>query len=57
MQAYGPLIATLERAVAELPLPPAAQDRVAESRDFLAFIAEELPQLLQRWREQRAAAK
>ena len=55
MQAYGPLIASLERALDDLPLSTAALDRMTESRDFLAFIAGEFPSLLQRWREQRAA--
>ncbi len=55
MQAYGPIIASLERALEDLPLSPAAHDRMSESRDFLAFIADEFPHLLKRWREQRAS--
>ena len=55
MQAYGPLIATLERALDDLPLSPAARDRVTETRDFLAFIAEEFPRLLEAWRARSTA--
>jgi DNA-binding transcriptional regulator GbsR (MarR family) len=54
MQAYGPMIDTVQRGLDELDLSPAARDRMIETRDFLAFFTEEMPRLIERWEERRA---
>ena len=53
MQAYGPMIATVQRGLDELNLPAAARDRMTETRDFLAFFTEEMPRLIERWEKRR----
>lgn len=53
MQAYGPMIATIERALDHLTLSPAARDRMTETRDFLQFFTDEMPRLIALWNESR----
>ena len=53
VQSYGPMIEVLERGLADLDLSTAARDRMTETRDFLAFFLDEMPRILQRWRESR----
>jgi hypothetical protein len=50
--AYAPLIALCDRALGG-ELPAAGRRRVTETRDFLAFMTEELPQMWQRFQSSR----
>jgi hypothetical protein len=50
--AYAPLVALCDRALAG-SLPDAGRRRVAETRDFLAFLTDELPRLWQRFQASR----
>lgn len=52
--AYPRIIAMCERALAQADLAEPAKARLSEARDFMAFMAEELPQMLERWRKSRA---
>jgi len=46
----------LAEAVRDLGTTRPAAQRLEESRDFLAFLGEEMPALMERWREHRRAA-
>jgi hypothetical protein len=51
---YGPLTEMCERALDGGELVGLGKERVAETRDFLRFMAGEMEELLQRWRAERA---
>lgn len=53
IRAYGPLIQLCRAALDADDLDENGRRRVAVTGDFLAFMAEELPQLLERWRTRR----
>jgi DNA-binding transcriptional regulator GbsR (MarR family) len=53
IRAYGPLIELCRTAVDADDLDENGRRRVAMTRDFLAFMSEELPQMLERWRARR----
>jgi DNA-binding MarR family transcriptional regulator len=53
VQAYGPLTALCESALEAGDVAGRGAERIAETRDFLAFMAVELPRMLDRWRAQR----
>ena len=55
LRAYGPLTAICDVALASGELDERGHERVANTRDFLNFMAEELPQMLERWRARRDA--
>jgi hypothetical protein len=53
LRAYGPLTAICDQALTRGDLDRRGRERVANTRDFLSFMAEELPQMLERWRARR----
>jgi DNA-binding transcriptional regulator GbsR (MarR family) len=53
LRAYGPLIELCSAALADQELGANGTRRVTQTRDFLAFMADELPQILERWRARR----
>jgi DNA-binding transcriptional regulator GbsR (MarR family) len=55
LRAYGPLIELCTAAVASEELDENGRRRVAMTGEFLAFMADELPQMLERWRARRGA--
>jgi DNA-binding transcriptional regulator GbsR (MarR family) len=48
---YAPMIAELDRALAELPAGDSARRRIAISRAFLGFVTEEMGGMSRRWQE------
>ena len=48
---YAPMIAELDRALAELPAGDPARRRIAISRAFLGFVTEEMGGMSRRWQE------
>ena len=52
--AYGPLSELCDRALEGGELDGHAQERVAETRDFLRFMIVEMEDLVRRWRAERA---
>lgn len=53
LQAYGPLQQLCARAVAEGDVTDRGAERVAETAEFLSFMATEMAGLLERWRDTR----
>lgn len=51
--AYGPLVALCDQALGHDDLSAVARERISETRDFLDFMAGELPRIMERWRAQR----
>ena len=51
------LAAALDDGLAVVPPGSEAAERIAEMRDFFAFLGEEMPALMERWREHRRAAQ
>ena len=51
---YAPMIAELDRALADLPGDDPARRRIAISREFLGFVTQEMGALSQRWQERVA---
>jgi len=49
---FDALLRLFDRALADIDFG-GAKDRVAETRDFLAFYQAEIPDLIRRWRESR----
>lgn len=52
--AYGLLIGLCDRALEEADLAEKARFRVTESRDFLEFMAAEMPLVMERWKASRS---
>jgi DNA-binding transcriptional regulator GbsR (MarR family) len=52
---YAPMLAELDRALAELPADDPARRRIAVSRAFLGFVTEEMGGMSRRWQERLAA--
>ncbi|KAB2811337.1 transcriptional regulator TrmB [Pimelobacter simplex] len=52
-QLYGPMIAALERGLADLPDDDPARHRLVLAREFLAFVLEEMSDLDRRWAVRR----
>lgn len=55
IEAYGPLSALCDKALDSGELAQAGSERVAETRDFLLFMTDEMPRILERWRASRQA--
>lgn len=53
-QFYAPLIAALDRGLADLPAGDPAERRLRLAREFLAFVLAEMSDLDQRWEVRRA---
>lgn len=53
-QLYGPLIAAVDRGVAELAADDPARRRLVLAREFLSFVLEEMSDLDRRWAVRRA---
>lgn len=51
---YAPMIAELDRALADLPADDPARRRIAISREFLGFVTQEMGAMSQRWQERVA---
>jgi DNA-binding transcriptional regulator GbsR (MarR family) len=51
--AYGPLRAMCDQALTSGELADRGRERVAETRDFLDFMAAEMTELVERWRRSR----
>lgn len=51
--AYQPLITMCERALAGVDFGEAPRQRIEETRDFMAFLLEEMPRLMEKWRAER----
>ena len=51
---YAPMIAELDRALADLPADDPARRRIAISREFLVFVTQEMGAMSQRWQERVA---
>jgi len=51
---YAPMIAELDRALADLPADDPARRRIAISREFLGFVSQEMGAMSQRWQERVA---
>jgi MarR family len=47
------LATALDEGLAAVPVGSEAAERMAEMRDFFAFLGEEMPRLIARWRESR----
>lgn len=53
-QLYGPIKASLDHALAELGDEAPARRRLALTRDFLAFLEEQLDEIGDRWEQRKA---
>jgi DNA-binding transcriptional regulator GbsR (MarR family) len=51
---YAPMIAELDRALADLPADDPARRRIAISREFLGFVSQEMSAMSERWQERVA---
>lgn len=51
--AYTPLIVMCDQALERVDFAETSRRRVEETRDFMAFLLEQMPLLMEKWRTQR----
>lgn len=51
--AYSPLITMCDQALEQVDFGEASRRRIEDTRDFMAFLLEQMPLLMDKWRSQR----